>query len=138
MDINEFVKLPVDFASCGSDDIYDSTASFSDDECLKAEDYVVDTVNLDISAVFALISSLTHRNGANYDYASRLLNAQAALERKKPALPPLLKAIKGFFIIFSITFIITINVYIENGSVVRFKNTVMSVHLNYLFSLSEV
>ncbi|CAG9535358.1 unnamed protein product [Cercopithifilaria johnstoni] len=95
MNINEFVKLPVDFASYDSDDIYDSTPPpFLEDECLIAENCVVDTVNLDISSVFALISSLTHGNGANYNYASRLLNAQAVLERKKPALPPLLKAIK--------------------------------------------
>ncbi|VDN20213.1 unnamed protein product [Gongylonema pulchrum] len=54
----------------------------------------VDTINLDVTAVFVLISSLTHENGAQYDYDSQLLNAQAAQERKKPALPLLLKAIK--------------------------------------------
>ncbi|EFO21331.1 expressed sequence [Loa loa] len=95
VNINEFVKLPLDFASYDSDEIYDNTKSFSEDECLKDECCVVDAVNLDISTVFALISSLTHENGANYNYTSRLLNAQAALERKKPVLPPLLKAIEG-------------------------------------------
>uniref|UniRef100_A0A1I8EIV2 DUF1308 domain-containing protein n=1 Tax=Wuchereria bancrofti TaxID=6293 RepID=A0A1I8EIV2_WUCBA len=95
VDINKFVKLPIDFSAYDSDDIYDSTASFSEEKCLNANDCIVHTVNLDISTVFALISSLTHKNGANYNYTSRLLNAQAALERKKPVLPPLLKAIKG-------------------------------------------
>uniref|UniRef100_A0A0R3QKR9 WD repeat domain-containing protein 83 n=1 Tax=Brugia timori TaxID=42155 RepID=A0A0R3QKR9_9BILA len=95
MDINAFVKLPTDFSAYDSDDIYDCPSSFPEDKCLNVNDCIVHTVNLDISTVFALISSLTHKNGANYNYASRLLNAQAALERKKPALPPLLKAIKG-------------------------------------------
>lgn len=97
VEINEFVKTPVNFALC--DDACDSTQSFFEDECLKPEGCVINTVNLDISSVFVLISSLTHGNGANYNYASRLLNDQAALERKKPALPPLLKVIKGLIII---------------------------------------
>uniref|UniRef100_A0A915PV94 DUF1308 domain-containing protein n=1 Tax=Setaria digitata TaxID=48799 RepID=A0A915PV94_9BILA len=100
VNINELVKLPVDFALNDTydniNDIYDSNDPyFSTNECLKVEDSVVDTINLDISAVFALVSSLTHGNGANYNYTSQLLNAQAALERKKPTLPPLLKAIQG-------------------------------------------
>ncbi|VDK77517.1 unnamed protein product [Litomosoides sigmodontis] len=92
VDINEFVKMPVDFASCNH--TCDSTLSFLEDECQKPKSYAINTVNLDIGSVFTLISSLTHGNGANYNYTSRLLSAQAALERKKPALPPLLKAIK--------------------------------------------
>uniref|UniRef100_A0A914RWR2 DUF1308 domain-containing protein n=1 Tax=Parascaris equorum TaxID=6256 RepID=A0A914RWR2_PAREQ len=54
-----------------------------------------DTVNLDVTAIFALISSLTHPGGCGYHFESSLLNAQAALERKKPALAPLLKIIFG-------------------------------------------
>lgn len=57
--------------------------------------FTFDTVNLDVTAVFALISSLTHPGGCGYHFESSLLNAQAALERKKPALAPLLKIIKG-------------------------------------------
>lgn len=112
VNINEFVKLPTDFPSYDDDDIYDSTPCFLENECLKAEDCVINTINLDISSVFALISSLTHRNGTNYNYASPLLNAQAALERKKPALPPLLKTIKGLLIVFRFTFVIVVNIYI--------------------------
>ncbi|KAM3718315.1 UPF0415 protein [Dirofilaria immitis] len=95
VNINEFVKLPADFALYDNDDTYDDKIlPFSEQECLKTEDCIINTVNLDISTVFALISSLTHGNGANYNYSSKLLNAQAALEKMKPALPPILKVIK--------------------------------------------
>lgn len=105
MDINEFVKLPVDFALYDSDYIQHSTGSFSKNKCQKVEDCVVDTINLDITSVFALISSLTHKNGSDYNYTSRLLNAQAASERKKPVLPLLLEVIKGFFnFVYSMNF----------------------------------
>ncbi|VDP23241.1 unnamed protein product, partial [Onchocerca flexuosa] len=50
VDINEFVKLPVDFASSYDDDICDRTIlSFLEHKCLKEEECIIDTVNLDIS-----------------------------------------------------------------------------------------
>lgn len=89
------MRLPVDFAS---DDEYNYRRMDSvcmESKCFEAENCSVDTVNLDVTAVFVLISSSTHDNGAVCNYASRLLNSQAAMERKKPSLPFLLKAIKS-------------------------------------------
>uniref|UniRef100_A0A0R3RGX4 DUF1308 domain-containing protein n=1 Tax=Elaeophora elaphi TaxID=1147741 RepID=A0A0R3RGX4_9BILA len=94
VNINELVKLPADFALYDSDNVHNSVAFPLEGKCSKAEDCVIDTINLDISSVFALVSSLTHGNGANYNYTSHLLNAQAALERKRPVLPLLLCTIR--------------------------------------------
>lgn len=55
----------------------------------------LNTVNLDVTAVFVLISSLTNGDGTKYQYSSKLLNSQAALEAKKPALLPLKRALQG-------------------------------------------
>ncbi|VDN21565.1 unnamed protein product [Gongylonema pulchrum] len=96
VDINDVVKLPVDFSlhdAC-SDMLKGLETRCVESRHCEIEGSSVDTINLDVTAVFVLISSLTHENGAQYDYDSQLLNAQAAQERKKPALPLLLKAIK--------------------------------------------
>uniref|UniRef100_A0A915AQH5 DUF1308 domain-containing protein n=1 Tax=Parascaris univalens TaxID=6257 RepID=A0A915AQH5_PARUN len=99
--IGDLVKLPEDSDEEDVDDDSQSTPELSSSSTrLKGEGLLsgalaFDTVNLDVTAIFALISSLTHPGGCGYHFESSLLNAQAALERKKPALAPLLKVIEG-------------------------------------------
>ncbi|RCN43990.1 hypothetical protein ANCCAN_10017 [Ancylostoma caninum] len=52
-------------------------------------------INLDVSAVFVLISNLTHENGTNHLFDSVLLTQQAEMERKNPARKQLLSQIEG-------------------------------------------
>lgn len=67
----------------------------NDDEngALPPEGY--DSINLDITAVFVMVSALTHPGGANFKFREPLLDSQAAIERQNPALPPVLRAIEG-------------------------------------------
>ncbi|VDM42905.1 unnamed protein product [Toxocara canis] len=100
--IGELVTLPEDsdeedtMDSCES--VHESgldLSSESEREQSLNGSFIFDMVNLDVTAVFVLISSLTHPGGCNYRFESNLLNAQAVLERKKPALAPLLSVIEG-------------------------------------------
>ncbi|VDM97456.1 unnamed protein product [Thelazia callipaeda] len=93
VDINGLVKLPADFDLSDGDTCGNCSPCFLENSSPEME--TMNAVNLDISSVFVLISSLTHGSGANLTYSSRLLNAQATLEREKPALPFLLKVIDG-------------------------------------------
>ncbi|KAK5976477.1 hypothetical protein GCK32_018486, partial [Trichostrongylus colubriformis] len=51
-------------------------------------------INLDVSAVFVLISNMTHENGTNHEFDSVLLSQQAEMERKNPARKQLLSQIE--------------------------------------------
>ncbi|KAE9413578.1 hypothetical protein Angca_008539, partial [Angiostrongylus cantonensis] len=52
-------------------------------------------VNLDVSAVFVLISNLTHEHGTDHMFDSTLLTQQAEMEKKNPARKQLLSQIEG-------------------------------------------
>ncbi|KAK5977880.1 hypothetical protein GCK32_017455, partial [Trichostrongylus colubriformis] len=54
-------------------------------------------INLDVSAVFVLISNMTHENGTNHEFDSVLLSQQAEMERKNPARKQLLSQIEGWY-----------------------------------------
>ncbi len=76
--------------SAGDED--DGNDETEEDE-LPPEGY--DTINLDITAVFVMVSALTHPGGANFKFCEPLLDSQAVIERQSPALPLVLKAIQG-------------------------------------------
>ncbi|VDM64281.1 unnamed protein product [Angiostrongylus costaricensis] len=52
-------------------------------------------VNLDVSAVFVLISNLTHEHGTDHMFDSTLLTQQAEMEKRNPARTQLLSQIEG-------------------------------------------
>ncbi|KJH42694.1 hypothetical protein DICVIV_11306 [Dictyocaulus viviparus] len=52
-------------------------------------------VNLDVSAVFVLISNLTHERGTDHRFGSTLLTQQAEMEKRNPARKQLLSQIEG-------------------------------------------
>ncbi|VDD92272.1 unnamed protein product [Enterobius vermicularis] len=87
--IGELVVLPEDWDS----DSYSSDSCSS--EVLELEKRESSVLNLDITAVFALISALTHGDGAKFHFASSMLNDQARSERKSPVLPRLMKMMEG-------------------------------------------
>ncbi|CAI5441692.1 unnamed protein product [Caenorhabditis angaria] len=60
----------------------------------KIEEGKKAAVNLDVSAVFVLISNMTHENGTNHKFASTLLEQQAEQERKISAREELLPQIQ--------------------------------------------
>lgn len=53
-----------------------------------------DTVNLDVSAVMAYVSEVSN-GGADYDYMTAPLIAQALYERQSPVLPFIRDVIRG-------------------------------------------
>ena len=99
----------------GDEMCYESDSG--DDCCAEVSplEHSSDVLNLDITAVFALISALTHGNGANFRFVSSMLNAQAGYERENPVLPGLLKVIEGDFqFCFTLIFLIFCVVKIES------------------------
>uniref|UniRef100_A0A0N4UDB1 DUF1308 domain-containing protein n=1 Tax=Dracunculus medinensis TaxID=318479 RepID=A0A0N4UDB1_DRAME len=86
--LSDFINLP----SVDSDD--DFYQEILIPEPIRQKPVVIDTVNFDVSAVFVLISSMTEENGTNYRFRSSLLEMQAEEERKLPARPMLIEAMK--------------------------------------------
>lgn len=97
--IGELVVLPEDWDS----DSYSSDSCSSEvlelekreSSVFHGESSYSQVLNLDITAVFALISALTHGDGAKFHFASSMLNDQARSERKSPVLPRLMKMMEG-------------------------------------------
>uniref|UniRef100_A0A914XS49 DUF1308 domain-containing protein n=1 Tax=Plectus sambesii TaxID=2011161 RepID=A0A914XS49_9BILA len=77
----------------GEDEVEDDDDENDEDDTLPPEGY--HTINLDITAVFVMVSALTHAGGANFKFREPLLDSQAVIERQKPALPPVLNAVQG-------------------------------------------
>jgi hypothetical protein len=95
--------LQIDVPSWNDDDSEDEepTASSTSDDCVAVEYDVsgayVDAINLDVTAMLALCSNLTNGH-ANYAFVQPGLQEQAALERQQPALPFILRTIKGVLV----------------------------------------
>ncbi|KHJ77113.1 hypothetical protein OESDEN_23267 [Oesophagostomum dentatum] len=87
--IDSITKVPEDFMEMLVEDVDDSIESNS------IERQKAPPINLDVSAVFVLISNLTHENGTNHLFGSVLLTHQAEMERKNPARKQLLSQIEG-------------------------------------------
>ncbi|CAB3405659.1 unnamed protein product [Caenorhabditis bovis] len=103
IEIDTITKVPDDFLEMLEEDSeieYSSNESDDDDEesGVTLSGNMMDTkgkvVNLDVSAVFVLISNMTHGGGANHRFASPLLEMQAVQEREKPAKPALERIMK--------------------------------------------
>uniref|UniRef100_A0A0N5AH91 UPF0415 protein C7orf25 homolog n=1 Tax=Syphacia muris TaxID=451379 RepID=A0A0N5AH91_9BILA len=97
--IEQIIALPDSSDSDSNYSAMSSSPSLSEFEELNEENNsfkdTSDTLNLDVTAVFAFISSLTHGNGANFEFTSPMLNDQARDERKDPVLPKLKRVMEG-------------------------------------------
>ncbi|CAD6192148.1 unnamed protein product [Caenorhabditis auriculariae] len=88
VDINTITKVPEDFL-----EMLDVSET-KDVETSSSEPYQP-PINLDVSAVFVLVSNLTHEGGTNHRFSSKLLTQQAEMEREQPARRNLLEKIEG-------------------------------------------
>lgn len=93
--IGELVILPEDSDSEPGTSDSECEGSYSEDDEILSYEQGNHTLNLDITAIFALISALTHENGANFRFQSSMLNEQAEFERKSPVLPGILRIMEG-------------------------------------------
>lgn len=63
------------------------------DDCSSASS-VIDKVNLDITSLITLVSSVTN-GGCHFDFSEKVLAMQASEERRDPVLPKLKKFLQG-------------------------------------------
>ncbi|KAK6733407.1 hypothetical protein RB195_017257 [Necator americanus] len=89
--IESITKVPEDFMEMLMEDVDENVKT----ETNSIEQQSAPPINLDVSAVFVLISNLTHENGTNHLFDSVLLTQQAEMERKNPARKQLLSQIEG-------------------------------------------
>ncbi|EYB84066.1 hypothetical protein Y032_0323g2481 [Ancylostoma ceylanicum] len=89
--IESITKVPEDFMEILMDGVDQNDGLQSN----NIEKQKSPPINLDVSAVFVLISNLTHENGTNHLFDSVLLTQQAEMERKNPARKQLLSQIEG-------------------------------------------
>ncbi|CAJ0608531.1 unnamed protein product [Cylicocyclus nassatus] len=89
--IDSITKVPEDFMEMLMEDVEENDRIISN----NIEKPKEPPINLDVSAVFVLISNMTHENGTNHLFDSVLLTQQAEMERKNPARKQLLSQIEG-------------------------------------------
>ncbi|VDK74383.1 unnamed protein product [Cylicostephanus goldi] len=89
--IDSITKVPEDFMEMLMEDVEENDRIISN----NIENQKEPPINLDVSAVFVLISNMTHENGTNHLFDSVLLTQQAEMERKNPARKQLLSQIEG-------------------------------------------
>lgn len=63
------------------------------DDCSSSSS-VIDKVNLDITSLITLVSSVTN-GGCHFDFSEKVLAMQASEERREPVLPKLKKFLQG-------------------------------------------
>ncbi|CAI4224433.1 unnamed protein product [Auanema sp. JU1783] len=85
--MNQIANIPEDFLEMLEPDE-------SDSETEQGDRTASPPINLDVSAVFVLVSNLTHSKGTEHKFNSTLLTSQAEMERKKPARVELLNLMK--------------------------------------------
>ncbi|XGW12018.1 hypothetical protein V3C99_013024 [Haemonchus contortus] len=89
--IDSITKVPEDFMEMLMNDVEENDRVPTNGAELSRPP----PINLDVSAVFVLISNMTHENGTNHVFDSVLLSQQAEMERKTPARKQLLSQIEG-------------------------------------------
>uniref|UniRef100_A0A1I7XTP0 SAM-dependent methyltransferase n=1 Tax=Heterorhabditis bacteriophora TaxID=37862 RepID=A0A1I7XTP0_HETBA len=91
--IDSITKVPDDFLEILVENGNKNEPNTSNQSVVCEQD--LPPVNLDVSAVFVLISNLTHENGTNHKFDSTLLAQQAEMELRSPARQLLLEQIEG-------------------------------------------
>ncbi|KAJ1369366.1 hypothetical protein KIN20_030806 [Parelaphostrongylus tenuis] len=90
--IDTIAKIPEDFMELLLENEEEESARMLAGNVTSAQS---PPVNLDVSAVFVLISNLTHEHGTDHKFDSTLLTQQAEMEKRNPARKQLLSQIEG-------------------------------------------
>lgn len=103
------------------------------DDCSSASS-VIDKVNLDITSLITLVSSVTN-GGCHFDFSEKVLAMQASEERREPVLPKLKKFLQGEVIKVKPSLEYNTNQPL-GYSFLHFYNTVQSLrHVKFLVNL---